>query len=121
MPFYATYAATKGGLARFDEALRCELLGTGVHVATAYPGATDTAMMASSDAGDDLGFGRRPVHEVAADIIAGLEAGDSEINTSLPARRTLQELNATDPEAVEAALEPKLEALEAATRKHRSI
>jgi len=76
LPFYATYAATKAGLARFDEALRRELIGTGIRVATAYPGATDTAMMATSQAGEDLGFGRRPVEAVAAEIVAGLEAGD---------------------------------------------
>ncbi|MEO7982222.1 MAG: SDR family NAD(P)-dependent oxidoreductase [Sporichthyaceae bacterium] len=121
LPFYATYAATKGGLARFDEALRRELGPDGIHVATAYPGATDTEMMSSSDAGDDLGFGRRPVLDVAADIIAGLEAGDHDINTALPERRTLQELNAADPLAVDRALAPRLAALEEATRSHRSI
>lgn len=67
LPFYATYAATKAGLARFDEALRRELIGTGIRVATAYPGATDTAMMATSQAGEDLGFGRRPHPETRRD------------------------------------------------------
>jgi len=42
VPFYAAYAATKAGLARFDEALRRELRGEGVHVLTVYPGATDS-------------------------------------------------------------------------------
>jgi len=121
LPFYATYAATKAGLARFDEALRRELIGTGVRVATAYPGATDTAMMATSQAGKDLGFGRRPVEEVAAEIVAGLEAGDAEINTSLRDRRGMQDLNATAPLDVDAALTPKLAEMEAATRSHRSI
>jgi short-subunit dehydrogenase len=121
LPFYATYAATKAGLARFDEALRRELTGTGIHVATAYPGATDTAMMTSSDAGEDLGFGRRPVEEVAADIIAGLEAGEVDINTSLLSRRALQELNVQHPLDVDAALAPKIARMEEATRNHRSI
>jgi len=121
LPFYTTYAATKAGLARFDEALRRELIGTGIRVATAYPGATDTAMMATSQAGQDLGFGRRPVEEVAAEIVAGLEAGDAEINTSLPDRRGMQDLNATAPLDVDAALTPKLPEMEAATRSHRSI
>lgn len=121
LPFYATYAATKGGLARFDESLRREVGPDGIHVATAYPGATDTDMMSSSDAGDDLGFGRRPVQDVAAEIAAGLEAGEHDINTALPERRKLQELNAADPLAVDAVLAPRREALEAATRSHRSI
>ncbi len=121
LPFYATYAATKAGLARFDEALRRELIGTGIRVATAYPGATDTAMMATSKAGEDLGFGRRPVEEVAAEIVAGLEAGEAEINTSLRDRRGMQDLNATAPLDVDAALTPKLAEMEAATRSHRSI
>ncbi len=121
LPFYATYAATKAGLARFDEALRRELIGTGIRVATAYPGATDTAMMATSQAGEDLGFGRRPVEEVAAEIVAGLEAGDAEINTSLRDRREMQRLNAAAPLDVDAALTPKLAEMEAAIRRHRSI
>jgi len=68
LPFYATYAATKAGLARFDEALRRELIGTGIRVATAYPGATDTAMMATSQAGDrrrPRGRGRGDQHLAA--------------------------------------------------------
>jgi len=108
LPFYATYAATKAGLARFDEALGRELTGTGVHVATAYPGAFDTDMMASNDAGEDLGFGRRPVEEVTAEIVAGLEADEPEISTSQPSRRGMQEQNARDPKAVTVALGAKL-------------
>lgn len=121
LPYYAVYAATKAGLARFDEALRRELMGTGVQVATAYPGATDTPMMESSDAGEDLGFGRRPVDQVPTEIVTALAAGESEINTSLPERRGMHETNITDPLPVDAALAPKLAALEAATRAHRSI
>ncbi len=121
LPFYTTYAATKAGLARFDEALRRELIGTGIHVATAYPGATDTAMMATSEAGEDLGFGRRPVEEVAAEIITALEAGEADINTSLRSRRAMQELNVQHPLDVDAALAPKLDQMEAATRNHRSM
>lgn len=121
LPFYATYAATKAGLARFDEALRRELTGTGIHVATAYPGATETDMMASSEAGEDLGFGRRAVRDVAAEIVAGLEARQLDINTSAPDRRGMQELNVQDPAAVDRALASKLDRLEEAVRSHRSM
>lgn len=120
MPFYTVYAATKSGLAHFGEALRRELHGTGIHVATAYPGATATPMMETSTAGEDLGFGRRPVEDVVADILTGLEADEHEINTALPSRRKMQELNVTDPLAVDAALAPRLAALEEATRNHRT-
>ncbi len=121
MPFYSVYAATKSGIAQFGESLRRELTGTGVHVATVYPGATDTAMMKSQNAGADLGWERRPLDDVISDIMAALEAGEHEINTAPEGRRKMQQLNITDPMAVDLALAPSLEALEAAVRDHRSI
>ncbi len=121
MPFYSVYAATKSGLARFGESLRRELIGTGVHVATVYPGATDTAMMTSQNAGAELGWGRRPLDDVITDLIAALEAGEHEINTAPEDRRGMQQLNMTDPMAVDAALASGLEAQEFAVRDHRSI
>lgn len=121
LPFYIVYAAAKAGIAHFGEALRRELHGSGVHVATAYPGATDTDMMTSSAAGEDLGFGRRPVEEVVQEIVAGLAAGEHEINTAAAGRRQVQELNQQDPLAVDELLAPRLRALEAAVRNHRSI
>ncbi|WP_431246446.1 SDR family NAD(P)-dependent oxidoreductase [Leifsonia xyli] len=121
LPFYTTYAATKSGLAAFDHALRRELFGSGVHVATVYPGATETDMMRSSDAGDSFGFGRRPVADVVEEILAAIERDEHEINTALPNRRLLQELHKTAPLDVDAALAPRLNELEAAVRNHRSI
>ena len=53
VPFYATYAAAKAGLARFGEALRRELKGEGIHVLTVYPGSTDTPMMKTNRAGPE--------------------------------------------------------------------
>lgn len=111
----------KAGLAHFDEALRRELLDTAVRVVTVFPGATATPMMDSSEAGEDLGFGRRPVPDVVDDIVAGIEADLLEINTALPSRRALQDLNRTDPAAVDEALRPRLAALRAAVSAHRSI
>jgi short-subunit dehydrogenase len=43
-PFFTHYAATKGALANFSEALRMELKGTGLHVLTVYPGPVQTPM-----------------------------------------------------------------------------
>lgn len=121
MPFYSIYAATKSGIAHFGESLRRELIGSGVHVATVYPGATDTAMMASQSAGADLGWERRPLDEVITDLITALGAGEHEINTAPTSRRAMQQLNITNPLAVDASLAPGLEALELAVRDHRSI
>jgi uncharacterized protein len=121
LPYYTTYAATKTGVAAFGHALRRELHGSGVHVATAYPGATATAMMDTSNAGEDLGFGQRTVDDVVTDIVDALGRDEHEINTSLPTRRAMQELHARDPLAVDAALAPRLEELELAVRDHRSI
>ncbi|KFF59710.1 hypothetical protein JF66_09475 [Cryobacterium sp. MLB-32] len=121
LPFYSVYAATKSGIAQFGEALRRELMGTGVHVATVYPGATDTAMMTSQNAGSDLGWGRRSLDDVITDVMVGLAAGEHEINTAPEGRREMQRLNISDPLAVDAALAPSLEALELAVRDHRSI
>lgn len=121
LPYYAVYAAVKAGLAHFDEALRRELLDTGIRVVTAFPGATATPMMDSSEAGEDLGFGRRPVADVVDEIVAGIGSDLLEINTALPTRRALQELNRTDVAAVDRALRPRLAALRAAVSTHRSI
>jgi len=121
LPFYSVYAATKTGIAAFGHALRRELHGTGVHVATVYPGATATPMMDSSQAGEDLGFGRRPTADVVAEVLDALERDEHEINTSLTSRRAMQQLHATDPLAVDAQLAPRLEELEAAVRNHRRI
>lgn len=121
LPFYSVYAATKTGLAAFDHALRRESVGSGLHVATLYPGATATDMMTSSEAGESLGFRRRPVEEVVQELMAALERGEHEINTALPSRRGTQELHRTDPVAVDARLAPKLDEMERAVRDHRSI
>ncbi|WP_439386817.1 hypothetical protein [Amycolatopsis lexingtonensis] len=77
--------------------------------------------MATTRAGADLGYGLRPVDEVVAEIVAGLEERRIDINTQLPERRAMQELNAGDPLAVDAALAPKLAELRAAVSTHRSI
>ncbi|MGZ0712759.1 SDR family NAD(P)-dependent oxidoreductase (plasmid) [Coraliomargarita sp. W4R53] len=117
MPFYAVYAAVKSGLAAFGESLRRELHGTGVHVATVYPGATDTAMMTTNNAGWET----RSVDEVVGALMTALAAGEHEINVTPESARGMQQLNATDSVAVDAKIVPGLADMEAAVRDHRSI
>lgn len=120
LPFYTVYAATTSGIARFGQALRRGPHGSRVHVATAYPGATVTDMMSSSTAGEDLGFGHRPVEEVVDETITGLENGKHEINTAVAAGRKMQELNAPGTRWPWTPRWPRA-AMEDAVRHHRSV
>jgi uncharacterized oxidoreductase len=101
VPFYAAYAATKAGLARFDEALRRELRGEGVHVLTVYPGATDTPMMKSSRAGPELGFTREPPSAVAEAIVAAIESDAFEVVRGGETRARMVALNRDNPAALD--------------------
>ena len=121
VPFYGTYAAAKAGLARFGEALRRELKGEGIHVLTVYPVATDTPMMATSDAGADLGFGREPVSEVAGAIAAGMEANALEVTRGGEARAKVIALNRDNPLALDDRFFAMKSALEEATKNHSAL
>ncbi|MBG6185638.1 short-subunit dehydrogenase, partial [Arthrobacter sp. CAN_A214] len=76
MAFYATYGATKAGIAHFGEALRRELYGEGVHVLNVFPGATDTPMMDSSQAQAEHGFDYETPEDVARATVAGIITGE---------------------------------------------
>ncbi|MFG1361034.1 SDR family NAD(P)-dependent oxidoreductase [Xanthobacter pseudotagetidis] len=121
VPFYATYAAVKAGLAHFGEALRRELLGEGVHVLTLYPGATDTPMMKTSRAGADLGFVKEAADEVAAALVAGMEADALDVRRLSPQRAQMVALNGTDPAALDARFLQMKPALAAAVKDHAAL
>jgi short-subunit dehydrogenase len=121
LPFYATYAAAKAGIAHFGEALRRELKGEGVHVLTVYPGATDTPMMASSRAGAEQGFGRESAADVAAAIVQGIEEDALQVVRTNEARAQMVALNRQDPAAVDARLAELKPALEEAVRDHAAL
>lgn len=121
MPFYATYAAAKAGLARFGEAMRRELKGEGVHVLTAYPGATDTPMMATSQAGPEVGFNKESASAVAAAIVAGIEADAMEVVRGGEARAKMIALNREDPAALDERFLGLKPALERAVRDHAAL
>ena len=120
-PFYATYAATKAGLARFGEALRRELKGEGIHVLTAYPGGTDTPMMQSNRAGPELGFSREPASAVADAIVDGIEANAFEVVRGGEARAQMIALNRYNPGAVDERFLGMKAALEDAVKDHSAL
>ena len=120
-PFYATYAAVKGGLAKFGESLRRELKGEGVQVMTVYPGATDTPMMQSSRAGPELGFTREPASAVAAAVIEGIEQDVFEVIRGGEARAKMIALNRDDPAALDKRFLDLKPALEEAVRDHSAL
>jgi len=120
-PFYATYAGVKGGLAKFGESLRRELKGEGVHVMTVYPGATDTPMMSSSNAGPELGFTREPAAAVANAVIAGIEDDAFEVIRGGEARAKMIVLNREDPAALDKRFLDLKPALGEAVRDHSAL
>lgn len=121
VPFYSGYAAAKGGLARFGEALRRELQGEGVHVVTVYPGATDTPMMSTNQAGADLGFALQPVADVVGSIVDGLEADALDVVRGGDTRRELVLRNLTDPASVDAHFKEVKARLEEAVASHSAL
>ena len=121
VPFYAVYAATKAGLARFGEALRRELKGEGVHVLTVYPGGTDTPMMKSNRAGPELGFGREPAAAVAQAIITGIENDAFEVARGGEERNKTLALNRENPAAVDERFLGIKSALAEAVRDHSAL
>lgn len=120
-PFYATYAATKAGLACFGEALRRELKGEGVQVLTAYPSATDTPMMKSNRAGPELGFSREPASDVAEAIVEGIETDAFEVIRGGEARAQMIALNRDHPVAVDERFLGLKAALEDAVKDHSAL
>ena len=120
-PFYATYAGVKAGLARFGEALRRELKGEGIHVLTAYPGGTDTPVMASSRAGPELGFGREPASAVAEAIVEAIEMDALEVIRGGEARAAMIALNRDDPQRIDERFLSLKSALEEAVRDHSAL
>lgn len=121
MPFYSVYGATKAGIAHFGEALRRELFGEGVHVMTVYPGATETPMMESSEAGPELGVEYEPPEDVAEALVAGLEAGELEIVRGAEDRSALTQMSREQPRELDEQVAQIKGDLERAVANHRSL
>lgn len=88
---------------------------------TAYPGATDTPMMATSQAGPEVGFNKEPAAAVAAAIVDGIEAGAMEVVRGGEARMGMVALNRDDPAALDERFLGLKTALEAAVRNHAAL
>lgn len=121
VPFYSVYAATKAGLARFDEALRRELAGEGVRVLTVYPGATETPMMSTSRAGPEVGFSKEPAAAVAEAVIAGITADAFEVVRGGETRAQMIALNRSEPLALDARFALLKTALAEAVSDHSAL
>ncbi len=121
MPFYATYAATKAGIAHFGEALRRELFGEGVHVMTIYPGATETPMMETNEAGPDLGFAYESAEDVAGALVAGLESGELEVVRGAEDRSAMTKMSREQPRELDEQVAGMKDSLEAAVANHSSL
>lgn len=121
MPFYATYAGVKAGLAHFGEAMRRELFGEGVHVLTVYPSATDTPMMQSSKAGPELGMVREPAQAVADAIVQAIETNALQVIRGGEVREKMIVLNREEPEALDRRFAEMKPALAAAVRDHSAL
>ena len=85
-----------------EESLRRELNGEGVRVMTVYPSGTDTPMMATNQAGPEIGFSLEPAEAVAEAIIAGIEHDAINVVRGGPERQALIDLNSKDPMAIDA-------------------
>jgi len=121
MPFYATYAGTKAGIAHFGEALRRELYGEGVHVLTVYPGATSTPMMESSNAGAAEGFEYESPEAVADATISAMLDGSLTVVRGGQQRRDMIAMNRQDPASVDQLLAERKSLLEKAVETHSSL
>lgn len=121
MPFYSIYGATKAGIAHFGEALRRELFGEGVHVMTIYPGATETPMMDSNEAGPDLGFQYESAEEVAEALVAGLEAGELEVVRGAEDRSLMMQMTRENPRELDEQVAQMKGELEKAVANHSSM
>jgi short-subunit dehydrogenase len=121
MPFYATYAGVKAGLAHFGEAMRRELFGEGVHILTVYPGATDTPMMQSSKAGPELGVVKESPDAVADAIVRGIETNALQVVRGGEAREKMIVLNREEPRALDRRFAEMKPALAMAVRNHSAL
>lgn len=121
IPFYSTYGATKAGISHFGDSLRRELYGEGVHVMNIYPGATETPMMDTNEAGPELGFKYESAEAVAQALVEGLVAGELNVVRGAGDRSEVAESSRENPRELDEQISSIKGDLEAAVQGHRSI
>lgn len=112
LPFYATYAAAKAGMACFSEALRRELAGEGIQVVTAYSSAIATPLQEDVGLGPEEGLEHEPPEALAAAVVAALENGEIEVIRGSERVTALIDRNREQTHEVDDHLAQKKEALE---------
>lgn len=120
LPFYATYAAAKAGMACFSEALRRELAGEGIQVVTAYSSAIATPLQEDIGLGPEEGLEHEPPEALAAAVVAALENGEIEVIRGSERVSALIDRNREQPREVDEHLAQKKEALERFAAAHRA-
>ncbi len=118
LPFYATYAAVKAGIAHFGESLRRELDGEGIRVLTVYPTATATPMMATA-AVSSIDF-ESPA-DVARETIEAILSNELEVIRGGPERLALIQRNRSDPKSVDMTMLGRKDALANRAREHVAL
>ena len=121
MPFYATYAATKAGIAHFGEAMHRELADQGIHVMTVFPRATDTPMMETAGLGEQVGFDYDTPEDVAQALLEGLESDQLTVNRADDNSQAMIEANQENPRELDKQIQDMKPKLEAAVAHHRSM
>lgn len=87
MPYFQTYAASKGGLIFFTKSMQHELDGTGVHMAMVSPGlVSEGGMWAAMDQKVSRIIGEVPPSKVAAAVIRAIGGRREVLVTAGPIR-----------------------------------
>lgn len=116
LPFYTPYAASKGAVKMFSEALRRELKDFPIQVMTVYPTATDTPMMQTS-----VVISMDTPELVAQKTIEGLKSNDIDVILGDGSRLDSVKLNATNPQEFDKKVAEMYTELVKRTSKHRSM
>jgi short-subunit dehydrogenase len=86
-----------------------------------YPGATETPMMETNEAGPELGFKYESAEEVARALVEGVEAGELNVVRGAEDRSQVAETSSENPREMDEQIASMKGDLEQAVKSHRSI